>query len=219
MSTGSRAAVPAAPLSKKGERTKARVRDAAFRLFGERGYAAVSLRDIGAEAGITHVTVLHYFPSKDELLVDLMVSRDRVEREAAEEFFRSHEDDEERWRGVGSPALRWFLLRLERNDLEPGATPLFLRVAAEATEVGHPAHEHFVRRYSLVQAMLRDALSVELAGRSAGAPAVSPRDAANHLIAIADGAMFREAYMEDESTAADAAWEYLRILGIADPAE
>lgn len=56
----------------KSERTKARIIQAALRLFGERGIEAVSIRDIAAEAGITHALVHRYFGTREELLASVL---------------------------------------------------------------------------------------------------------------------------------------------------
>jgi len=46
---------------------RARIRDAAIRLFGERGIEGASIRDIAAEAGVSSGLVRHHFGSKDAL--------------------------------------------------------------------------------------------------------------------------------------------------------
>src|SRR5215470_4575359 len=46
---------------------RARIRDAAIRLFGERGIEGASIRDIAAEAGVSSGLVRHHFGSKEEL--------------------------------------------------------------------------------------------------------------------------------------------------------
>ncbi len=49
-----------------------RVLDAAERLFAERGYASVTLRDIAAEVGIRHTSLYHHVPGgKEELFVEV----------------------------------------------------------------------------------------------------------------------------------------------------
>ncbi len=49
-----------------------RVLDAAAKLFSERGYAAVTLRDIAAEVGIRHTSLYHHVPGgKEELFVEV----------------------------------------------------------------------------------------------------------------------------------------------------
>src|ERR1700756_656428 len=46
---------------------------AAERLFAERGFLAVRLEDIGAAAGVSGPAIYRHFPSKESLLVELLV--------------------------------------------------------------------------------------------------------------------------------------------------
>ena len=46
---------------------RARIRDAAIRLFGERGIEGASIRDIASEAGVSSGLVRHHFGSKESL--------------------------------------------------------------------------------------------------------------------------------------------------------
>jgi AcrR family transcriptional regulator len=48
-------------------RTRRTILDAALGLFAERGYAAVSLRDVAERAGTTHGLLRHHFGAKDTL--------------------------------------------------------------------------------------------------------------------------------------------------------
>ncbi|MHA7987587.1 TetR/AcrR family transcriptional regulator [Rathayibacter sp. CAU 1779] len=205
----------AKPTLTKGQRTRQRILDSALDLFRERGFQAVSLRDIGARAGITHVTVLHYFSSKDELLTDLMIHRDDVERDHLSDFVRDADPDDPRWRGLRTPELRWFMSRLEGNESEQGAASLFLRIAMEATAQDHAAHEHFVRRYKLVRRMLVTALGEELAAHPHTAVDITAETAAEQLMAISDGTTFQEAYCADATPTVDNVWAYLSLIGVA----
>ena len=54
--------------------TKDKILDTAERLIGERGYAATSLRQIIAEAGVNLAAVHYHFGSKEDLL-DAVVAR------------------------------------------------------------------------------------------------------------------------------------------------
>lgn len=55
-----------------------RVRQAAVLLFARRGYAATGIRDIARTAGITSATLYHYTASKEDLLVQIMVTGQRL---------------------------------------------------------------------------------------------------------------------------------------------
>jgi len=57
------------------DRTRALILDAAERLYAERGFADVTLRDIVAVAGVNLAAVNYHFGSKDELIAELFVTR------------------------------------------------------------------------------------------------------------------------------------------------
>jgi AcrR family transcriptional regulator len=66
-------------LSGRIERTSKRSRreellEIAARLFAERGFAGVTMDDIGAEAGISGPALYHHFESKDSMLGEMLVS-------------------------------------------------------------------------------------------------------------------------------------------------
>lgn len=54
--------------------TRDRILDAATDLFGRRGVDAVSLDVIAAEVGVAKQTLLYWFPSKDDLVQDVLVA-------------------------------------------------------------------------------------------------------------------------------------------------
>ena len=58
---------------------RANIRNAALRLFAERGHDAVTVRSIAADAGVSAALVLHHFGSKEGL-------RAAVDAHAAESF-------------------------------------------------------------------------------------------------------------------------------------
>ncbi|MFA9445452.1 TetR/AcrR family transcriptional regulator [Egicoccus sp. AB-alg6-2] len=57
-----------APRTTRGERTAARLREAARAVFAERGYAAARVEDIVAMAGVSHGTFYTYFENKGSAL-------------------------------------------------------------------------------------------------------------------------------------------------------
>jgi TetR/AcrR family transcriptional regulator, cholesterol catabolism regulator len=53
--------------------SRERVLEAAEQLFAERGYKAVTLRDIAAEVGIRHTSLYHHIPGgKEQLFVEVL---------------------------------------------------------------------------------------------------------------------------------------------------
>ena len=57
------------------DRTRALILDAAERLYAERGFGDVTLRDIVAVAGVNLAAVNYHFGSKDELIAELFATR------------------------------------------------------------------------------------------------------------------------------------------------
>ena len=55
-------------LTKKGQTTRRRIIDAAFRLFRENGFDEVSTTRICEEAGVSNGSLFHYFPEKTDIL-------------------------------------------------------------------------------------------------------------------------------------------------------
>jgi AcrR family transcriptional regulator len=60
------------------DRTRAAILDAAERLYADRGFSDVTLRDIVAAAGVNLAAVNYHFGSKDELIAELFVTRSIV---------------------------------------------------------------------------------------------------------------------------------------------
>lgn len=65
------------------EQTTAAILDAAEKLFAGRGFTAVSVRDIAAEAGVSHALVHRYFGSKQDVYRAMLARREDVIRDAA----------------------------------------------------------------------------------------------------------------------------------------
>jgi TetR/AcrR family transcriptional regulator, regulator of cefoperazone and chloramphenicol sensitivity len=114
---------------------RARIRDAAIRLFGERGIEGASIRDIAGEAGVSSGLVRHHFGSKEAL-------RDFCDQYARERMLEIGQEitDNEGVAGLDPTSMhpRVFPLQLylvrSMMDGSETATALFLE-AVDSVEV------------------------------------------------------------------------------------
>ncbi len=58
--------IPKRP-NKSGDKTRAKLLKAAVKLFAQRGFYGVSLRDIGGELNMGNSSLLHHYPSKETI--------------------------------------------------------------------------------------------------------------------------------------------------------
>jgi AcrR family transcriptional regulator len=124
----------------QAERTQQRkqlvIREA-IRFFGQNGYHGARLADIAEAAGVTEPGLLHHFPSKAHLLMEVLAERDRIDRE---KFDPSQHD------GTRAP-LAYLEELVKYNESVPGLVQLFTVLVAESIDEKHPGHGFFKRRY------------------------------------------------------------------------
>lgn len=172
-------AAPPAPTRTRARRTspekrRAQILDAAIAVFGKQGYRQGSLKTVADEVGLTIQGLLHYFPTKEELLLAALDHRNRATQSGLDDALATG----------GSLESCRFILR--RNLENPGFMRLFVTLAAEATDPEHPAHSYFLLRYQHTFATFAQQLRADAAlGRLA--PGVEPDTTAAHLIALMDG--------------------------------
>ncbi|WP_430644766.1 TetR/AcrR family transcriptional regulator [Agromyces sp. GXS1127] len=128
-------------LSAEARRTQ--ILEAALEVFGRDGFRDGSLQDVADEAGLSQQGLLHYFPSKTELL---LATLDRWQERAVDEVDSLESSD---IRDLGRAILR-------RNLRHPGVMRLRVVISAEATSPAHPAHERMSRRYRETHAFFAD---------------------------------------------------------------
>jgi AcrR family transcriptional regulator len=134
----------------KGRARREDILRAANEAFAERGYRGASLAEIADTVGLSQPGLLHHFPSKEELLWEVLRLRqerdlERVDRMTAEKASYAET-----------------LLALAReNAASPGLVRLFTVLAAEAVDSDHPAHDHFRERYHQLRESVAEHLGVE----------------------------------------------------------
>src|SRR3954464_12030597 len=142
--------------SSRGQRSRAAILGAARRLFADRGYRGTPMASVAAAANLTQPGLLHHFPSKEALLLELLEQR-------------YHDDGRRLRKGLADDdgGLVVALQRLvEHNRSSEESVRLFTLLVAEALSAEHPAHAYFVERYEKVRHRLATSLrDDEQAGR------------------------------------------------------
>ncbi|WP_416393517.1 MULTISPECIES: TetR/AcrR family transcriptional regulator [unclassified Curtobacterium] len=159
----------------KGRAKRAEIIERAAAALGESGYRGASLRDIAARCGISHTGLLHYFRTKEALLIAVLEHRDQQD---AERFFTPPVE--------GLEHLRRMVTLTAFNETQRGPVELFCVLSAEATAPEHPAHEYFVARYRDIVIRHRAAYDA-LREQGVLREGVDPLSAARELIAMSDG--------------------------------
>lgn len=139
------------PRRTQAERTKQRkeqVIHEAIRFFGQYGFHGAKLADIAKAAGVTEPGLLHHFPSKEHLLMEVLAERDRIDHERYDPAVYGE---------LGDP-LNSFLELVEHNETVPGLVQLFTVLVAESIDAQQPGHDFFKRRYQGLRIQTVDVL-------------------------------------------------------------
>lgn len=111
----------------------------------------MSFADISKEVGISQAGVLHYFPTKADLLLEVLKLREEKNSEARIDYIDS-----------GAHPLDAYVKSLRDNDAQPELVKLFVILIAECAAPEHPGHEWFVERnenlYQEMLAMMTDVI-------------------------------------------------------------
>jgi AcrR family transcriptional regulator len=159
----------------KGRIRREDILRSAVAVYSEVGYHGSSLREIAKRAGITHAGLLYYFPTKEALLTAVLERRD------AEDAARERLDVP-----PGLDALRRLVALAAHNTGHPGIVDLYVRLAAEAVALDHPAHDYFERHYRMARGFAVESFTVlaECGHLRAG---VDPVHAGLSFVALMDG--------------------------------
>lgn len=125
------------PYRKGIERREQIVRTAA-EVFGELGYVGGSLRAIADRVGASPATLIQYFGSKEGLLAAVL-------EDWTQQTGRSSLPESAR----GLAYFRQMRALMEFHVEHRGLLELFITMAAEATNPGHPAREFIQQRYAM----------------------------------------------------------------------
>lgn len=163
----------------KGVVKREEILDAALSVFSQVGFQGSSLREIARKCGVSHQSLMHYFPTKQELLIEVLHRRD--------ERLRTHFDD------PAGMAVDELVSLAEYNASVPGHIELYSMAAAEAAASDHPGHGYYTEFYEqIVSSTARFLTLAEERGMLR--PGVTPETASRILLALVDGLQLQWLY-------------------------
>jgi AcrR family transcriptional regulator len=133
----------------KGVARRQQILDRAIEVFADKGAEGTSLRAIAETIGVSHAALLHYFGSREELLIEVLRERERRNPAAPE-----------------SEVVGIMVRAAERNVTIPGFVALYTTLLAGSLEADKKySREFFATRFARLRATLVDRIR---AGQEAG---------------------------------------------------
>jgi AcrR family transcriptional regulator len=170
----------------KGRERREAILAAANELFAAQGFRGASLAAIAARVGLSEAGVLHHFPSKEHLLLELLDLRHERDAERIDRMLAEH------------PGVLATLLALCRdNQRSPGLVRLFTILAAESVDADHPAHDWTLERYAELRRGLTERLGEEQRAGRVRAD-LDPGLVATQILAMFDGLQLQWLLAPDE---------------------
>ncbi|QKV97872.1 TetR/AcrR family transcriptional regulator [Streptomyces sp. NA02950] len=161
----------------RGEERRAEIVRSALEVIAERGYRGATLGAVAERVGLTQQGLLHYFPTKESLLIAVLEERDQWDTGSA------------RRDGAGAWPLALLNSLVEYNAMRPGIVQTFSALLGESVTGDHPARPCFTQRYERVRADMADTLRGEFGDRLPGGQ--TPEEVAPLLVAVMDGLQFQ----------------------------
>jgi AcrR family transcriptional regulator len=124
----------------QAERTRAsreKIIESAIEAFAQKGFRGAKMADIAKSANLTEPGLLHHFPSKTQLLMEVLKERHRIDSERMRATLQKK----------GNHFLEAGIELVEHNQTVPGLVQLFNLLVAESVSPDHPAHGFFIERY------------------------------------------------------------------------
>ncbi|QIQ04971.1 TetR/AcrR family transcriptional regulator [Streptomyces liangshanensis] len=187
----------------RSEERRADILRATLEVIAERGYRGTTLGGVAERVGLTQQGLLHYFPSKEALLVAVLEERDQWDTGGGGQGRRG-------WR------LELLTSLVEYNAMRPGMVQTFSALLGESVSEGHPAREFFTHRYDQVRGNMAAVLRDEFGDRLPGG--LTPERAAPLLTAVMDGLQYQW-LLDPESVDMPGAFrDFLTLLRAGGPA-
>lgn len=142
-------------MNKKAEETRLKIREAAIKLFSEKGFEGTATREIAAEAGVAEGTIFRYFPAKNDILLNIAEEvLPRMSISSMESTFQRYKDRE------ADEILKAFLK--ERMELFKENFELIKIIWIEAQFKPDLLQVHFEKTVRPTLALIEDYISLEI---------------------------------------------------------
>ncbi len=159
----------------KGRERREAILHAANEVFAAQGFHGAALSTIATRVGLSEPGLLHHFPSKEHLLLELLAMRHEHDAERVARALEHHEG-----------FLDALLGLCRENQGTLGLVRLFAILAAESVDDDHPAHDWMLERYRTLRERFVPRIEAEQReGRID--PTLDARRLAPQLIAMFDG--------------------------------
>ncbi|PPG16029.1 TetR/AcrR family transcriptional regulator [Rathayibacter sp. AY1C6] len=191
------------PYAKSAERRRAII-EAAHQVFAARGYARGSLQEVADRVGLSQTSLLHYFPSKTDLLFAVLEHRDLITGDGS-----SPPDPEE---GLVAGILR----QTRYNETAPGVIELYAVLCGESTTQEHPGRDFFAARFRRLRSEYAAELrELQAAGRLREGS--DPERVAASIIALWDGVQLQWLLERDAVDMVACLADYLDLVVLPAP--
>lgn len=161
----------------RGQARREEIVRAAMEVIAERGYRGASLAAVAEKVGLTQQGLLHYFPSKEDLLIAVLTMRDEWDRG-------------DRVSSDGNPmTVAQTVGVVEANAHRSAIIRTFSALLGESVTEDHPAEPYFRERYRRVRGEMAATLRAQWGDRLPSG--LTPEEAAPLVVAIMDGLQFQ----------------------------
>lgn len=112
--------------------------------FAEHGFYGATLSKIAEAVDLTEPGLLHYFPSKEQLLQEVLNYRDQQDMEKYQAILADKH----------TTVFEAMQDLVAVNQHRPGLVQLFTVMVGECLNTAHPSHDFFVNRYQQLKNLL-----------------------------------------------------------------
>lgn len=156
---------------------RARILDQAIALIGERGYYGFTIQELGKRSGLSNPGLLHYFPSKLDVMLAALREIEAREAEFMEPLVLLAER-ELIGRDSATGVLNVLRAMVARATARPEMIRFFVELQAESLDPAHPGHEWWQQRETKTLSFLTRLLTPHVADATG---------VARHVLAQMDG--------------------------------